>query len=132
MRVVMDTNCLLVVVPKKSPFRWIYDALLEGKIEWVVTTEILAEYEELLARFYSDDYADLILKVLINLPNVVKINPISFNWLLIDRDPDDNKFVDAYVASNSDAIITNDHHFQILKSIPFPIVNCIKLADFKI
>lgn len=131
MRVVLDTNCLLVVVPKKSPFRWVYDKLLNGEIEWVITTEILSEYEEQLARFYSPEYADLILKVLVTLPNVIKINPISFNWLLIDKDPDDNKFVDAYVASNADAIITNDRHFRILKSIPFPVVNCIKLAEFR-
>ena len=92
--------------------------------------EILSEYEEQLGQFYSPEYAELILKVLVNLPNVIKINPISFNWLLIDKDPDDNKFVDAYVASNADAIITNDWHFNILKDIPFPFVMCIKLKDF--
>ena len=130
MRVILDTNCLLVVVPKRSPFRWLYDKLLSGDIEWVVTTEILSEYEEQLGQFYSPEYAELILKVLVNLPNIIKINPISFNWLLIDKDPDDNKFVDAYVASNADAIITNDWHFNILKDIPFPFVMCIKLKDF--
>lgn len=40
MRIVIDTNCFLVIVPKRSPFRWIYDKILEGKIEVVVTTEI--------------------------------------------------------------------------------------------
>lgn len=132
MRIVLDTNCLLVVVPKKSSFRWIYDKLLNGEIEWVITTEILSEYEEQLSNFYSPEFAEYIMKVLINLPNVIKVNPISFNWLLIENDPDDNKFVDAYVASNSDAIITNDRHFKILSKIPFPIVKCIKLEDFRI
>jgi uncharacterized protein len=108
-RILLDTNCLLVCVPRKSPFRWVYDKVLAGELELVVSTEILLEYEEILSQYYSVEYAEAILKVLTNLPNVVKISPISFNWLLISADPDDNKFVDAYVASNADLLITNDN-----------------------
>ena len=111
-RIILDTNCLLVSVPKRSPFRWIYDKILSDELELVISTEILLEYEEQLAQFYSPEYAETIIKVLINLPNVIKINPISFNWLLITQDPDDDKFVDAYVASNADIIITNDRHIK--------------------
>lgn len=130
-RIILDTNCLLVSVPKKSPFRWVFDAILSDKVELVVSTEILLEYEEQLARFYSLEYAENIIKVLINLPNVVKVNPISFNWLLIKQDPDDDKFVDAYVASNADIIITNDKHYNILAEIKFPPIMYCKIADFK-
>lgn len=132
MRIVIDTNCFLVIVPKRSPFRWIYDKILEGKIEVVVTTEILAEYAEQLEAFYSHEYADLILKVLVNLPNVIKVNPISFNWLLIYKDPDDNKFIDAYVASNADYILTNDKHFKTLQRVEFPTVSCVRIDQFTI
>jgi len=45
----LDTNCLLVILPKRSPYRCVYDKILKGEIEIVVTTEILAEYEEQLA-----------------------------------------------------------------------------------
>lgn len=130
-RVLLDTNCFLVVVPKRSPFRWIYDKILTGELELVVSTEILLEYEEQLTRFYSAEYAETIIKVLANLPNVIKINPISFNWLLIPNDPDDDKFVDAYVASNADVIITNDKHFKILEFIKFPPINICKIIEFK-
>jgi uncharacterized protein len=129
-RIILDTNCLLVVVPKKSPFRWIYDKILINDIELVVSTEILLEYEEQLSSFYSAEYAENIIKVLINLPNVIKINPISFNWLLISQDPDDDKFVDAYVASNADVIITNDRHYKVLEKIKFPPINFCKMVDF--
>ena len=98
----------------------------------VISTEILLEYEEQLAQFYSPEYAETIIKVLINLPNVIKINPISFNWLLITQDPDDDKFVDAYVASNADIIITNDRHYKVLKKIKFPPVSFCKIVDFEI
>ena len=88
-RIVLDTNCLLVIVPKQSQFRWLYDKILYSEIEVVVTTEILLEYEEQLALFYSPEFAEAIMKVLLNLPNVIKVSPISFNWLLIYQDPDD-------------------------------------------
>ena len=101
-------------------------------MELVVSTEILLEYEEQLAQFYSAEYAETIIKVLINLPNVIKINPISFNWLLIAQDPDDDKFVDAYVASNADIIITNDRHYKVLEKIKFPPVSFCKIIDFEI
>ncbi|WP_064196152.1 MULTISPECIES: putative toxin-antitoxin system toxin component, PIN family [Emticicia] len=126
-RIILDTNCLLVSVPKKSPFRWIFDAILADEVELVISTEILLEYEEQLARFYSPEYAENIIKVFIDLPNVVKVNPISFNWLLINQDSDDDKFVDAYVASSADIIIiTNDKHYNILSEIKFPPITFCK------
>jgi len=131
MRVVIDTNCLLASVPRQSQYRWLYDAVLRGHLQLVVTTEILAEYEEQLGLFYAPDYAELILIALLNLPSLVRINPLSFYWLLIANDPDDNKFVDAAIAANADYIITNDRHYRILKDIPFPSVQCVRLADFK-
>ena len=131
-RIIFDTNCLLVSVPKRSPFRWIYDKILSNELELVISTEILLEYEEQLSPFYSPEYAETIIKVLINLPNVIKINPISFNWLLIAQDPDDDKFVDAYVASSADIIITNDRHYKVLEKIKFPPVSFCKIIDFEI
>lgn len=131
-RIILNTNCLLVSVPKRSSFRWIYDKILSNELELVVSTEILLEYEEQLSQFYSPEYAETIIKVLINLPNVIRINPIYFNWLLITQDPDDNKFVDAYVASNADIIITNDRHYKVLKKIKFPPISFCKIIDFEI
>lgn len=131
MRIVLDTNCLLVIVAKTSPYRWIYDKILLGEIEIVLTTEILSEYAEILERFYSPKFSEYILKALLNLPNTIRVNPISFNWLLIYEDPDDNKFVDAYISSNADLILTNDRHFEILQKIKFPPVNCLKIQEFQ-
>jgi uncharacterized protein len=105
--------------------------VLNGRIEVVLTTEILMEYEEQLGLFYSPEYAGLIVNTLVNLPNVLKVNPLHFYWLLIENDPDDNKFVDAAIAANADCIITNDRHFNILKTREFPSVLCFRLADFE-
>lgn len=54
-----------------------------------------------------------------------------FTWNLIRLDPDDNKFVDTYIASGADYIVTEDSHFNILKNIPFPKIKVIGLEEFK-
>jgi len=47
------------------------------------------------------------------------------------NDPDDNKFVDMAVSGNADYLLTEDHHFNILKNIKFPKLNVVSLEDFK-
>ncbi len=106
------------------------ETIKTGKIELVVTTEILNEYEEIMGRFYSPEYASLMLKGLLNLPNVIRLNPIYYQWKLITVDVDDNKFVDAFINTNSDWLITFDKHFKILKNIPYPKVSCCNLEEF--
>ena len=44
---------------------------------------------------------------------------------LITADLDDNKFVDCAISANAHYIVTNDHHYDVLKSINFPNVNVI-------
>jgi predicted nucleic acid-binding protein len=106
------------------------EAILLGTVEVVVTTEILNEYEEIMGKYYSSDYATLILKGLLNLPNVIRLNPIYYQWGLITIDEDDNKFVDAYIGSNADWIITYDKHFRVLNDITYPKILCCNLEDF--
>ncbi len=130
MRILLDTNCLLMIAPRFSRHRWLMDLILEGKIELVVTTEILNEYEEILGNYYSQEFASLFLKGLSNLPNTIRLNPIYFQWNLINLDFDDNKFVDAYIGSNADWIVTYDKHFKILDEISFPIVSYCNLEQF--
>lgn len=48
MRVVVDTNCLLVSIPKKATHRWLFEAILQGRFELAITTDILNEYAEQL------------------------------------------------------------------------------------
>lgn len=130
MRVVIDTNCLLASVPPRSPNYWLYNAFEEEKIEWIVSNEIIAEYEEKLAEKYSENTANLILTILLFAPNTVFTEPY-YNWRLINEDPDDDKFVDVAIASGADFIVSNDKHFRVLNEIPFPKVNVVSLQEFK-
>lgn len=129
MRVVIDTNVFLVIIPSLSRYHSAYQALKENRYDLVVSNEILLEYEEQLSFRYQISNVSDILHNLLENQNIHLSNP-AYKWNLIAQDVDDNKFVDCAIASNSDWIVTNDKHFQILKDIGFPRVNIISIEDF--
>ncbi|MGQ7854263.1 putative toxin-antitoxin system toxin component, PIN family [Pedobacter sp. WC2501] len=129
MKVVLNINVLLVSIPKKSKYRPIFDTLISGYFHSVISNDILSEYVEILEQKTNFLVASNVAELLLNLKNVEKVD-IYFEWKLILSDLDDNKYVDAYVCSNADYIITNDHHFKILKQIEFPKVNVLTIDEF--
>lgn len=130
LKIVLDTNILIAVIGRKSPFRWIFDCIIEGRIILCVSNDILFEYQEILAKKTSLEVAE-------NVVNFITINPytekadIYFNFGLISEDADDNKFVDCAIASNAVCLVSNDKHFQILKTIDFPRVKVLELQEFE-
>ena len=71
----------------------------------------------------------IVLDTIIECKNVVFLMPY-FHFNLISADPDDNKFVDCAIQANARYIVTNDHHYDVLRQIEFPKVEIIKLMDF--
>lgn len=130
MKVVIDTNCLIASIPKQNEEYWLYRAFRDAAFTWLISNEILAEYEEKLALFYSPKTADLVLKILLTAPNTSLSEPF-FKWSLITQDPDDNKFADLAISSNADYLVTEDRHFRVLKNLAFPTVSVVSLPDFK-
>jgi len=104
MKIILDTNCLLVVLPQNSPYRCLWDAFRRKEFILCYSTEILQEYEELLFRFCSFDTAFLTMEI---------------------------KFVDCALNAGADFIVTNDKHFSILKEIEFPKINVVSIDIFK-
>jgi uncharacterized protein len=130
MRLVIDTNCLLVSIPRFSETRWLYDGIKSGLFEIGITTEILEEYEEVIGEFYSSSLATNVVELLPNLRNSIWVN-VYYKWELIQQDVDDNKFVDCAIACQADYVITHDRHFNVLKKIPFPKVEILKMNELK-
>jgi putative PIN family toxin of toxin-antitoxin system len=129
--IVLDTNCLVQILPRQAEHRWMYDAILGGEISLAVTTEILDEYVEVHDTFFgSDVLGNYVTKAILELPGTQKTT-VHIRWKLITDDPDDDKFVDCAIAANADFIVSDDRHFKILKKIGFPKVIAIKLEDFK-
>ena len=73
--------------------------------------------------------AEYIVKTILNSKFTQVITPY-YNFNLIEEDKDDNKFVDCAIAAQAKCIVTNDHHYDILKSIPFPKVEVVGLVKF--
>lgn len=65
MIVVIDTNCLLVSLPKRSETRWLYDALLSHSFQFGITTEILEEYEEIIGSMFTPEVGYNVAQVLV-------------------------------------------------------------------
>ena len=130
MIVVIDTNCLLASIPPQSSYYWLYLYFKEGKFDWLISNEILSEYEEKLIERYSQNTANIVLNILSVASNVIHSAPY-FKWNLVEQDPDDNKFADLAIAGNADYLIPNDKHFNPLKFLDFPKLNVITIDEFK-
>jgi putative PIN family toxin of toxin-antitoxin system len=129
MRVVIDTNVLLVSIPSRSFYRPIFNALLTGKFEMAFSNEILVEYTEILEQKANTIVATNIGELLLNLPNAIKTE-VYYHWELIQHDQDDNKFVDCAIAANAKFLVSNDRHFNVLKLIDFPKLEVIGINEF--
>lgn len=130
LRVVLDTNILMVSFLPHHKHFWLYEALENQRFTLLLSNEILEEYYEKIANRYNPTIADMITFGLPNLKNTAKISP-TFRFLLIKDDPDDDKFVDCSVAGNADFIVSHDKHFDILKTIDFPVVEVISIEEFR-
>jgi len=130
MRAVIDTNCLVASISPKSKYNWLYHYFLNEQFEWVLSNEILTEYEEIISIRYNIKVAENVIRILTVAPNSIFVNPY-FKWGLIENDLDDNKFADVYLSSNSDVLVTHDRDFNVLKKIDFPKFNISNLDEFK-
>lgn len=129
MRVVIDTNCFVAILPKRSIYRPIFDAYRQGRFELAVSTEVLNEYAEIFTKIMSFEISENIIELILKQPNTLN-SEIYYFWNLIAADYDDNKFSDLAISTNSDFIISLYKHFDILKTIPFPKVQVIGLDEF--
>ena len=127
--IVIDTNSLIMAISSRGDYHRIWQSFLAGDYYLCISNEILEEYAEVIARNISVNVARFIIFAILERKNVKQITPY-YKWNLITTDPDDNKFVDCAISANAKFIVTEDHHFNILKKIPFPSVNVISIDDF--
>ena len=103
--------------------------MLCGNISLCVNTEILDEYEEILSQKINNEVATNVVEAIARLHTTV-YQEIYIHFGLIHDDEDDNKFVDCAVASSAEYIVTNDKHFNVLKSLPWPKINVVNIKEF--
>ncbi len=128
-RIVLDTNCLLQSLPSKSPYHKIWTDVFCGKISLCVNTEILDEYEEILSQKINSEVAINVVEAIARLHTTI-YQEIYVHFGLIQDDEDDNKFADCAIASGAEFIVTNDKHYNILKSTPWPNIKVMNIKEF--
>ncbi len=129
-KIVLDTNILIAIIGRKSPYRWIFDGIINGDFILCVSNEIILEYREILQIKTGIVVAKNMIDFLTIHPFVEKHDPF-YNFQLISQDKDDNKFVDCAIAANAFCIVTHDHHFKILDKIKFPEVRTCSISEFE-
>jgi uncharacterized protein len=130
MNIVLDTNSLIMSIAPKSRYRCIWNAFIRGDYNLCISNDIVEEYAEVISRNISPQVAEAIVYAILTRPNIIRKDP-HFSFGLIEADKDDNKFVDCAIAANAKCIVTEDRHFNVLKSIPFPKVEVVGVDDFK-
>ena len=128
--IVLDTNCLLQSISQRSKYYNVWESFILGKYILCVSTEILEEYEEIIASHMSPLAAKLAVEMILRANNVKRVDA-QYRFGLISVDEDDNKFVDCAIVGNAKFIVSDDKHFNVLKDIPFPHVEVKKLSEFQ-
>jgi len=100
-----------------------------GKISLCVNTEILDEYEEILSQKINSEVAINVVEAIARLHTTI-YQEIYVHFGLIQDDEDDNKFADCAIASGAEFIVTNDKHYNILKSTPWPNIKVMNIKEF--
>ena len=128
MKVILDTNVFVSGVFFNGPPHQILKAWNEGKIQLVVSPEILDEYRrvgEILAEDHPLIDLNPVLDFIVQNAEVVLAQPLSEN---VCEDPDDDKFLACALASQSKVIVSGDRH--LLNASGYGEVAVLRPRDF--
>ena len=112
MRVVVDTNVFVSAVFFGGIPGRILDMWRDGRIDLLLTPEILAEYEEIVHRLHvrypgvdPEPIVSLVIRRGVFVADEELSQPVSI-------DEDDDKFLAAAIASESGIIVSGDKHLR--------------------
>ena len=110
MRIILDTNVLVSGIFFSGPPSRILDAWRDKKLQLVISTDILAEYQRvavILGEKYSQVDLHPVLDLLTVNSDIITAPPLLEN---VTADPDDNMFIACAVASDTKLIVSGDKH----------------------
>ena len=127
MKVVIDTNILVsAAIAGRKPESVIIWIIAQSDYKWIVSADILAEYQEVLARKklkLTDDKRNKWLGLIQNSTQLIEVlTKIDF-----PRDYKDAKFLECAIASDADFFITGDRDFTEVKSLGNTLIISVSL-----
>ena len=128
MKVVLDTNVFVSGVFFSGPPFQILQAWRDGKIQLVISPEILDEYRrvgEILAEEHPVIDPEPMLEFVVQNAVVFSAPPLPKR---VCDNPDDDKFLDCALASGSNLVVRGDRH--LLKVSGYQNIETLKPCDF--
>lgn len=117
MIVCIDTNVFVQASKAGHRLEVIFKAWFQRRFRWAISTDILAEYEEILTQNGGRQrwlQFDRVLDLAEARGDLLVHARPSYQFQLISTDMDDNKFIDCAITVDADYIITEDRHFDVL------------------
>ena len=115
LKITADTNTLISsIIPKGNEFELLKLAH-KGKIEIVLSPQILKEFRDVISRTkfgFSEEQIDNAFKEVLNIATIV-VPSIKLD--IIKEDPSDNRILECAEAGNADYIVSGDGHLLKLK-----------------
>ena len=128
MKVVLDTNVFVSGVFFSGPPFQILQAWRDGKIQLIISLEILDEYRR-VGEILADEHSAIDLEPMLE---YVTHNAVVFLVpSLLERvcdDPDDDKFLACALTSGSNLVVSGDKH--LLKVSGYQNIEVLKPRDF--
>ncbi len=121
MTIVIDCNILVICLTSRSPYHNIYQAIIKGKVDLAVSTDIVLEYQEIIDQKYGITTANAFVALLNELPNVHLITTY-YHWQLIAKDADDNKYCDCAIAAQ--------RQFDLQPYLQYPVYEDLENETF--
>lgn len=127
MIIIIDTNILVsAVISGRKPESVINWIINQPDYQWIVSEEILAEYQQVLNR-RKFKLTDIQKEKWLNLiQNSTKLIDVSSEFDF-PRDQKDAKFIACAISANADFVITGDRDFTKIKTLENTLIISVAL-----
>ncbi len=128
MKVILDTNVFISGVFYSGPPNQILNAWRDGKIQMVISHEILQEYLR-VGEIFADKFPSIELQPILDLVTIEAELHIAEDLPgQVCCDPDDDKFLACAIASGNNIIVSGDKH--LLEISGFQGIEILKPHEF--
>ncbi len=126
MRIVIDTNVLIDGgAGFFGPARQVLDLCLQNKVTPILSQEITDENWHIIEKLIKDEKYLKDLENYFSQAEIIEPLPYVGGYL---EDPDDEKFLEAALAAEAEAVVTSDNH--LLSVVNYHGVPVMKPQDF--
>lgn len=128
MKVILDTNVFISGIFYSGPPNQILNAWRDGKIQLVISHDILREYLR-VGEIFADKFPSIDLQPILDLVTIeAELHVVEDLSERVCSDPDDDKFLACAIASGSKIIVSGDKH--LVKVSGFHGIEILKPHEF--